>query len=153
MSSISYTAVQVPTATQTIECTTNPTTKAVSVTISDTARSDSAEFTNTYSKKQVTPTPATIEITKTIVFEDGLGLTDIDDIEFTINPDIGNVTTLKLDVDNYATNGWTRTGSGTSASPYVYTYKFNNVDNGTYTITETNNGVPTATQTIECTDK
>ena len=58
---------------------------------------------------------------------------------------------MKLDVDSYAAAGWTRTGDGTSANPYVYKYTFNDVGNGSYKITETNNGIPTATQDIDCT--
>ena len=82
------------------------------------------------------------------MLEDSLTLNDLDTIEFTITPGIGTVTTLQLDVDNYAAAGWTRT---TTATGYEYTYTFNNVANGSYTITESNNGIPTATQDIDCT--
>jgi uncharacterized lipoprotein YbaY len=50
----------------------------------------SAVFTNTYTKKQTTNFKGTLEISKTISLPDGVNLSEIGNIVFTISPKIGN---------------------------------------------------------------
>ena len=116
------------------EVTVTPTSKKCEVTIptnNTQNTSKTAEFTNKYAEKS--NYTGTLFIKKTISLPDGVDLSKIDDITFTISPAINGTSSITLKPSNPGT-GWTKTGD-------TFTYSFADLEQGTkYTITESATG-------------